>query len=176
PLFSAAGIVWLYDRLGARERLRRLYYPVVGTAIAASAVLLIFEYSRSVMFREAHFQNFLVHLGTRVGRYDQNHEQVYLELYGSHPYVYVAAFGGIAPKDFQMMGKVGWSNGMDHFTRLGKFQWLTREALAAARDSAIATGSDPLFVSMSPLEGLTAIDSVTFQQEKAWLMVRPRAE
>jgi len=117
-----------------------------------------------------------VHLGTRVGRYDQNHEQVYLELYGSHPYVYVAAFGGIAPKDFQMMGKAGWSNGMDHFTRLGKFQWLTREALAAARDSAIATGSDPLFVSMSPLEGLTAIDSVTFRQEKAWLMVRPRAE
>jgi len=85
------------------------------------------------------------------------------------PTVWVGLAIGISANPYQ-------SSRLTAFTRLGKFQWLTREALAAARDSAIATGSDPLFVSMSPLEGLTAIDSVTFQQEKAWLMVRPRAE
>lgn len=173
PLFSAAGIVWLYARIGARRSLRRFYYPVVGTALTASAALLIFRYSQSVMFREAHFQNFLVLLNTRVGRYQKDYSPVFMELYGSHPYLYVAAFAGMRPAEFQLVGKVSWNNGMDHVTRLGKFHLLSRERMASARDSAIAAGTNPLFVSMVPLAGLNAIDSVTFQEEKAWLMVRP---
>jgi len=46
--------------------------------------------------------------------------------------------------------------------------------MVAARDSALASGGNSLFVSTVPLAGLTAIDSVTFQEEKAWLMVPPR--
>ncbi len=174
PLFSAAGIVWLYGRISTHGKLRGLYYPVVGTVIVASAALLIFKYSQSVMFREAHFQNFLVLLNTRVGRYQKDYSHVFMERYGSQPYIYVVAFNGIKPAEFQSMTREFRSDGMDYFTRVGKFRLMSREEMAAAAwDTVVATGSRALFVSTVPLPGLTAIDSVMFQQEKAWLLIRP---
>ncbi len=173
PLFSAAGIVWVYARISAHRRIRGVYLPAVGSVIVASAAVLIFRYSQSLTFREAYFQNFLVLLNSRVGRYQAGYSQVFIERYGSQPYIYVVAFTGLTPAAFQSARRESWSDGMDHFTRVGKFQLLSRAEMAAARDTAVATASNSLFVSTVPLVGLMTIDSVVFQKEKAWLQVRP---
>lgn len=51
------------------------------------------------------------------------------------------------------MRKEYWSDGMDHFTRVGKFYFLTKEQMVAARDSALASGGNSLFVSTVPRPG-----------------------
>lgn len=175
PLFSAAGVVWLYAHLKTRAVVQRLYYPLVGAVVTASAALLIYRYSQSVMFREAYFQNFLVQLNTRVGQYQKSFSPIFMEKYGSQQYIYVVAFNGMRPREFQRTAKVFVSDGMDRFIQVGKFHLLSREQMAMQLNGADAAGTRPLFVSTERMPGLVAIDSVMFQSEKAWLQVRPGA-
>jgi hypothetical protein len=48
--------------------LQRIYYPVVAAVLVLSAGTIIYRYSRSIMFREAYYQNFLVHLDSALGK------------------------------------------------------------------------------------------------------------
>jgi 4-amino-4-deoxy-L-arabinose transferase-like glycosyltransferase len=171
PIFSAAGIVWLYRLIPARVWIKRLYYPLVVFAIVGSSAIIVYRYSRSVMFREAYYQNFLIHLDTAVGKHAPGYDAVILEDYGSERNVYVAAFGGMKPREFQRAPKRLLSDGMDHFTRLGKYYFVRSARMQAAADSLAARGRI-LFVANSPLRGLRVIDSVKWQNEKSYLMTR----
>jgi len=126
PLFSAAGIVWLYSKAAGHRQVRRFYYPAVGSAIALTAAVIILRYSQSIMFREAHFQNFLVLLNTKVGGHQQRYSRVYMERCGTVDWMYTIAFTGIKPAQYQAMQKEFWSDGMDHFTRVGKFHFRSK--------------------------------------------------
>jgi 4-amino-4-deoxy-L-arabinose transferase-like glycosyltransferase len=171
PLFSAAGIIWLYTLIPARLQLKRFYYPLVIIALVGSSAAIIYRYSRSVMFREAYYQNFLIHLDKVVGRHSPSYDAVILEDYGSEPNVYLAAFGGIKPREFQHAPKRLLSDGMDHFTRLGKFYFVRKAMMQPSADS-LAKKGKILFVATSPLRGLEVIDSVKWQNEKSYFMTR----
>lgn len=173
PLFSAAGIVFLYQRMSNYPRLRRAYYPAVACMLIGASAILVYRYSRSVMFREAYFQNFLVKLDTTVGRYQSGFDVVIVERYGSERYLYTAAFTGMTPREFQRSPKYLYSDGMDHFTRLGKYYFVSPRHMQQVADDVAPKPGRFLFVSLGPLSGLRAIDSVSFQQEKAYLLVRP---
>jgi hypothetical protein len=170
PLFSAAGILWLYSLLPDRISLRRIYYPAVVLAVIGSSALIIYRYSTSVMFRSLGFQNFLTHLDAKVGRHSKDFDAVILENYGSERHLYVAAFGGMSPREFQRSPKVLYSDGMDHFTRLGKYYFVQRSLMRATVDSLAPKTLRILFVASEPLPGTRVIDSVRWQNEKAYLM------
>jgi len=173
PFFSAAGIIWLGQWLAGRSpKLRRIYYPAVVGVLVLTAGAIIYRYSRSILFREAYYQNFLVHLDTALGKKQKDYDAVVIEKYGSQPYMYVASFTGMTPQEFHKAPKVIYSDGMDHFRQLGKYYFAWPSTMQATADSLSTRNARILFVGSSPLKGLKVIDSVSWQNEKAYFMVR----
>jgi hypothetical protein len=62
---------------------------------------------------------------------------------------------------------------MDHFTRIGKYYFVPRWQMQQVAHNVSSQPGRYLFVSSSHLPGLRAIDSVSFQEEKAYLLARP---
>jgi hypothetical protein len=172
PLFSAAGIVWLYSLIPTRVQIRRLYYPMVVLALVGSSAIIIYRYSTSVMFRSLGFQNFLTHLDARLGQYANRFDAVIVENYGSQRYMYVATYAGITPQEFQRSPKILYSDGMDNFMRLGKYYFVKASVMQATVDSLAPKQDKILFVAKAPLRGVQVIDSVKWENEKAYLMTR----
>lgn len=176
PLISAAGIVWIGRLLAKRETLRRIYYPAVVAAIVLTAGAIIYRYSQSILFREAYYQNFLVHLDTALGRKQKDFDAVIIERYGTQRYMYVASFTGMTPQEFHRAPKVIYSDGMDSFRRLGKYYFVSRRMMQATADSLASRRAKILYVSSIPLRGLRAVDSVSREQEKAYFLVRDASQ
>ncbi len=173
PFFSAAGIIWIGHWLARRNpTLRRIYYPAAVGVLVLTAGTIIYRYSRSILFREAYYQNFLVHLDTALGRKQRDYDAVIIEKYGSQRYMYVASFTGMTPQEFHKAPKVIYSDGMDRFRRLGKYYFAWPSTMQATADSLASRNARILFVASSPLKGLRVIDSVSWQNEKAYFMVR----
>jgi hypothetical protein len=172
PLFSAAGIVWLYKLIPARITIRRLYYPIVVLVLVGSSALIIYRYSTSEMFRSLGFQNFLTQLDTRVGRYVDRFDAVVVENYGSQRSIYVATFTGMKPQEFQRSPKILYSDGMDNFMRLGKYYFVRPSIMQQTVDSLAPKTERILFVAGARLRGTRVIDSVQWRNEKAYLMTR----
>jgi hypothetical protein len=141
-------------------------------ALVGSSAIIIYRYSRSIMFREAYFQNFLIHLDKAVGQHAPRYDAVILENYGSERNVYVAAFAGMTPREFQRAPKRLLSDGMDRFTRLGKYYFVQPARMQQSADVLSPGPGRILFVATSPLRGLRVIDSVRWQNEKSYLMAR----
>lgn len=172
PLFSAAGVVYLYQKLSPHRRLRKAYYPLVTSMMLLSSAVLVYRYSRSVYFRENNFQYFLVKLDSLVGRYQRDFEAVLVERYGSERYLYITAFTGMTPREFQLAHKRLYSEGMDQFTRVGKYYLVSSRHMQPLADTLSQRSGRFLFVSSRKLAGLRPIDSVSFQQEKSYLLTR----
>lgn len=75
------------------------------------------------------------------------------------------------PREFQRAPKRLLSDGMDHFTRLGKYYFVRKATMQQAADNLGKTGKI-LFVANDPLRGLRVIDSVSWQNEKSYFMTR----
>jgi hypothetical protein len=175
PFFSAAGIIWIEELFAKRAKLRRLYYPTVVTVFVLSAGAIIYRYSRSTLFRSAYYQTFLTHLDSEIGRRQKDYDAVVIETYGTQRYMYVASFTGMTPREFQQAPKVIYSDGMDRFRRLGKYYFAWPSTLQRTVDSLASNPAKILFVARTRLDGLRVIDSVTWQNEKQYLMVRSTA-
>jgi hypothetical protein len=111
PLISAAGILWIARSFARRPNLQRIYYPIVAAVLVVTAGAIIYRYSRSILFREAYYQNFLVHLDSALGKKQKDYDAVIIENYGSQRYMYVASFTGMHPREFQRAKKVILSEG-----------------------------------------------------------------
>ena len=172
PLVSAAGLIWLGQRFFARPTTKRAYYFASVALLVASAAAITWRYSRSLHFREAYFQNFLIQVDKAVGRRQKDFDVVLIENYGSERHLYTAAFAGMTPTQFQKAPKVIYSDGMDRFRRLGKYYFVWPSTLQKTADSVARRDARILFVAKEPLSGWKVVDSVTWQNEKAYLMVR----
>jgi len=172
PLISAAGIIWIARLLAKRPALRRIYYPAVVGAIVLTAGAIIYRYSQSILFREAYYQHFLIHLDTALGQKQKDFDAVIIERYGTQRYMYVASFTGMTPQEFHRAPKVIYSDGMDSFRRLGKYYFVSRPMMQATADSLASRNAKILYVSSVPLRGLRPIDSVSWEREKAYFLVR----
>jgi 4-amino-4-deoxy-L-arabinose transferase-like glycosyltransferase len=172
PLFSAAGIVFLYWLLSGHQLLRKLYYPAVACVMISASAFLVIHYSRSMRWREEWFQHFLVLLDSAVGKHESAFDAVIVERYGTQRYIYTAAFTGMTPREFQRAPKVLYSHGMDQFQRLGKYYFVSPRFMAQVAENVAAQPGRVLFVSSEPMAGLRIIDSVAFQQERGYLLTR----
>lgn len=167
PFFSAAGMIIVGSWFRSEWFRRRIYYPAAVGAVVASAAVLIHWYVNSPVFREAYFQQVLVELGKKLGTYQKDYDQVIIEEYGSEPYIYVVSFSGMTPREFQASPKTIKSVGMDIVTRVGKYRFVPPGQLEAAVAS--ARGTRLLVVSKRVFPGLTAIDSVSYGENKLYL-------
>ncbi|HVF38555.1 MAG TPA: hypothetical protein VM939_01560, partial [Gemmatimonadaceae bacterium] len=165
PLFSAAGVVLFGNLIRNTLVLRRIYYPAVVGATVLMFAAMAFRYVRSPYFQELSFQKIGVDMGRALGRHEKRYKAVFIERYVSIPYIYVAAFAPIPPREFHRIPKRLYSDGMDAFTRVGKYYFVVETIMPSVIGS---MGRDPRFLFVSPkrMAGLTAVDSVSFGTQK----------
>lgn len=175
PLYSAAGIV-LIGRLVRNAWLwQRIYYPAVVGAVVFAFAAMTYRYARSPYFQELSFQKIDVEMGRALGRHQGRYDAIVVEKSMPIPYIYIAAFAPIPPREFHRAPKALNSVGMDHFMRLGKYYFVRQSAMPATVDALGSRAGRFLFVSPRSIAGLTPLDSVSFGTQKLIFQACERA-
>lgn len=168
PIFSAAGLLVLGRLVRDASLRRKVYYPLaIGSVVLAFAVVA-YRYARSPYFRELSFQKIAVDMAVKAGRLQSHYDAILIGRYVSIPYIYVAAFAPIPPREFQRMPKELYSTGMDTFTRLGKYYFVAESVMPKTVAALRQRPGRFLFISPTRLTGLTTMDSVFFQSQKLY--------
>jgi 4-amino-4-deoxy-L-arabinose transferase-like glycosyltransferase len=164
PFFSAAGIVMLARLIRNEVTRRRIYYPAVVGALVIAAFGVTYRYAQSEYFRELSFQELGVRMGTALGRHEKQYDAIVVEPHVSQAYLYIAAFSPISPEEFHRLPKRLFSVGMDKYTQMGKYHFVTESMMKQSIDSLRGRGR-VLFVTSQKMPGLSLVDSVTFRDD-----------
>lgn len=173
PFLSGAGMVLLASLISSDRVRRKVYYPVAAGAVVLSAGALLNWYMNSPVYREAYFQQILVDMSKKLGSHEENYDRIILERFGTQPYIYIASYSPMTPREFQQAPKNFYSTGMDEFTTLGKYHFVPAPDLPAAMSEAEAAGLRYLVVSPGLLSGMQAVDSVSYWPEKLYFLSHP---
>lgn len=164
PLFSAAGIVVIGNLISDEWKRRRIYYPAVVAALVLASFVVTYRYTRSEYFRELSFQELGVRMGKALGRDANEYDEVIVGPHVSQSYLYIAAFSPITPREFHQLPKRLYSVGMDKYTQMGKYHFVTESTM----DKSIAQlrgHGRVLFVTPQKVNGLVVVDSVRFRDD-----------
>ena len=164
PFFSAAGIVMFALLLKSEVTRRRIYYPAVVAGLVVASLAVTYRYVRSEYFRELSFQEIGVRMGKALGRHDKQYDAIVVGPHVSQAYLYIAAFRPITPQEFHRLPKRLFSVGMDKYTRMGKYHFVTESMMKQSIDSLRGRGR-VLFVAPQKIPGLTVVDSVRFRDD-----------
>lgn len=171
PLVSAAGVL-LIGQLAARTNLPpRMYYAAALISVVATSLVVTYRYTRSHYFRSVTFQPELVRLGTVLRTYEPRFDRIDVERYGGELHLYLAAFGGITPREFQAGPKDYYSVGMDIFRSVGKYHIVQEPDMKARIEQILRENARTLVVTPRREPGLHVIDSVGTGGERFYLMV-----
>jgi len=168
PFFSAAGIVMIARLVRSEAARRRIYYPAVVAALVITAFAVTYRYARSEYFRELSFQEIGVRMGKALGRHEKGYDAVVVGPHVSQAYLYIAAFSPITPQEFHRLPKRLFSVGMDRYTRMGKYHFVTESMMQQSIDSLRGRGR-VLFVNSRKMPGLSLVDSVRFRDDALYL-------
>jgi len=168
PLFSAAGVIFVYDRLASRRWMRRGFAAVGALGIGASFCFAAYMYLFSPTAKDFRMQNALVQAALKVSRHLDNHDRVFIASEGvSMPYLYYVAFTGMTPQEYQAAPKeFNIVDGWDAARRVGRFYFRTDSELVS--QAAEALPSD-LFVGRHPLPGGRLLDSVEWHWDRYYV-------
>ena len=78
--------------------------------------------------------------------------------------MYIASFSPITPHEFHRLPKRLFSVGMDKYTRMGKYHFVTESMMQQSIDSLRGHGR-VLFVTSGKVPGLSVVDSVRFRDD-----------
>ncbi len=175
PLFSAAGVVAIYDWLSSRPSLSRAFAGVAGLGIVASFCFAAYMYLLSPAAKDFRMQNALVQAALKVSRQLENHDRIFISDEGvSMPYLYYVAFTGMTPREYQSAPKEFISvDGWDAARRVGRFYFRTDRELESQAADALPTD---LFVTRQPLPGSRLLDSVDWHWDHYYLADKVEAQ
>jgi len=132
------------DRFAWRQR-AAMWLGAGAVAAAVCASLLATAYWRSEQWRDAGHQHLLVRMGQWLGRHAGGFERVIVDPAGIQPYLYVAAFAGMTPQEFQAAPKKVDTVGWDEVMQVGRFHFIRLDrALVSWREA----GQPPWLVAM----------------------------
>jgi hypothetical protein len=171
PLISAATVTWVRDFLKKRNKSTRAADITFGSAIVASALVVVFIYIRNPMARAERMQPEITLAARAVGARQQQYPKVFFENAGYQPYIYVVAFTGMTPEEYRSVPKqMGESPGrMDDVKQIGKYYFVDSTAMRAEALESSARGDRALFVSRAPLPGTQVLDSVSSVWHKYYI-------
>lgn len=168
PVICALGVVGLGAVVrGCCPALARSVRPrfanaVVAGLIATLGVYNVCQYVVHPQWHDAAGQNKLVRIGEWLRVHGQGYERIYIDSPGHFPSLYIAAFTGMHPREFQRAGResVITATGWERFRRFGKFRFdgLARAQAdwnASSRDECwLYVNADGETISFSP-QGVT---------------------
>jgi len=147
PMISALGVVQagrcvsgvIGVRLCSWERCRQLTRIggfVMGVIFLATGVCYVVRYVRSEEFQRYQQQPEWVALGRWLGKWTDSFDRVYVAPTGNGWDLYVAAFGGMRPSEFQSADREVWGRYNEYCVRLNRYYFADRKAaLRAWQDS-----------------------------------------
>ncbi|MFN2603823.1 MAG: ArnT family glycosyltransferase [Gemmatimonadaceae bacterium] len=168
PLFSSAGVIILASLISNRRLRTRVFYPATVAGVVLTFALIAYRYTRSEYFRELSFQKIGVDMARKAGTYQSQYDAIFVQRYVSVPYIYVAAFAPMSPREFQRAPKNLYDVGMDVFTRLGKYYFVWESTMPRTVEAFRGRPGRYLFISPDRLDALAVIDSVSFQNQKLY--------
>jgi hypothetical protein len=107
-------------------------------------------------------------MGKALGRHEKGYDAIVVGPHVSQSYLYIAAFSPITPQEFHRLPKRLFSVGMDRYTRMGKYHFVTESMMQQSIDSLRGRGR-VLFVNSRKMPGLSLVDSVRFRDDALYL-------
>lgn len=147
PIAAALGVLMTARILRAMIEKRAvvrwrgtIVVPLACLVVAALGMFDVERYVRRPELHAAGTQPELIELGRRAAGLGEQYDRVYVEADGLFPYLYIAAFSGMTPAEFQSAERSGEVIGLgwDDFDRLGRFRFGTLEEARRA-----FTSTDP---------------------------------
>jgi len=180
PLFSAAGVIELGERLRRWRLICRLYFPAVVTLTVASFAFVAYMYLFSRYARGQRSNYALVKVGTKLRYYGPRYDRVFVTDSAAHADLYVVVFSGMLPEDYQRAPKVFVNrNGWDVARQIDKYYFLSGPEIQEQKRISAATHRNDLFITFDRLAGLRIIDSARWKSDQFYFAdlpdgVRPR--
>ncbi|MES2796620.1 MAG: glycosyltransferase family 39 protein [Bacteroidota bacterium] len=128
PMISAAGILFIYNFFRG-EKLKKGFAILIISAITLNSSRIIYKYLNNWELKNASHQNELVLLSQKINTLKNDYSKIFIENLGIQPYIYVATYCDIQPKEFQKMKKVYENRGVDKFKQLGKYYFFDKGKL-----------------------------------------------
>ncbi len=172
PLFSAAGVLAIYDRLSSRRSLARAFGGFAALGIAASFCFAAYMYVFSPTAKDFRMQNALVQAAQKVTPHLGTHDRVFIsDEEVSMPYLYFVAFTGMTPREYQAAAKEFDSvDGWDAARQVGHFYFRTDHEIVSQAGDASPTD---LFVTRQPLAGSRQLDRVDWHWDHYYVADYP---
>jgi len=166
PLVSAGGALALRDWFISRGIKR----SVLGAAFSVSLILsfgvVAYMYLGSPNPRRQRMQAGLVEASKLLAHYQVGHPRVIVELVDIQPYLYVVAFSGMTPREFQLAPKeLVEKDSWDVVRQVGKYFFRTAAELRGQSCNPAAGSGSDLVVSRQRLPGLP-VDSAGPDSER----------
>ena len=156
PMFSAAGIVFIYRRIKA-VFYQKTFLGIVIILILSNSYVFIHKYVNNFELRNAGQQNMLVQISSELNKYQNNYSKIYIEDIGNQPYIYIASYCHIHPRKFQLATKKIEGDVWDHFIQLDKYYFLCRADIDKITSNIT---EKKLFVLQSRTSNYTLLDSI----------------
>ncbi|MCY7409843.1 MAG: glycosyltransferase family 39 protein [Chitinophagales bacterium] len=166
PLISAAGIIFLV-RFFKKEKIRQSIFFFFLSIIIINASIFIYSYANSYSLGNTLQQHGLVLLAEKINVEAKDCEQIYIENIENQPYIYITAFTGITPQQFQAAEKKVNTNWIwDYYLQLGKYYFRTKEEINLEMNQ--PSNQKRLFIYSKKRNDVVAIDSV-LTDEVGWV-------
>lgn len=172
PLFSAAGFQSLGNVL-RKTPLGPFYYPLVTTGVVASFVFVAYTYVYSPKAPGQRSNNALVKVGERLKLVQSRYDSIFVTDSASHPDLYIVAFSGMTPAEFQRAPKIiERRNGWDVAHQIGKYFFMNERDVHRNAETLTAETGRKLFISRTPIANARLVDSASWFSEKYYFSER----
>ena len=141
--------------VGRSERRATLATGVLVVLIAGAGVRNIWKYLATPEWHNPVYQNHLVKVGEWLENNGREHERIYIDTPGIFAYLYVVAFSGLSPSEYQRAPREGSVNrfGWETFHHFGRFRFAE---LSTARSEWAASDRNESWLYLGP-EGETIV-------------------
>lgn len=160
PLISAAGAIACRNWLVGRGLSRRIIDTTFAISLIASFAFVAYMYLGGPNPRLQRMQFGLVQATRKLPPYQQDHPRIFVELRDIQPYIYVTAFSGMKPAEFQRAPKeILERNTWDVVRRVGKYFFRTSAELHGQACGASSGIFSDLVLSHERLAKVAPVDS-----------------
>ncbi|MEK6797937.1 MAG: glycosyltransferase family 39 protein [Planctomycetota bacterium] len=153
----------------AYRRVARAAAIALGVIVAALGLFDVYRYLRRTDLHGVVAQNQFVHIGEWLKVHEKNYDRIYIDADGHFGYLFVTAFSGMSPTEFQAAPRDGTvtADGWEQYTRFGRFYFKTLDQanadwLASERNERwIVLGEQGAVAEFMPQQEVVAHDTIS---------------
>ena len=166
PLVSAAGIMFIYQRL-SRELYRRLFLVGSAALIVVNGVFFIVSYTRSEELRNQGMHALLAESSQKLNHYKNDYDKIFIEDTGGQNYLYTVSYCDMKPAEFQRAVKKYNTDVWDEFKQVNQYYFLNQGEINDKLKQEPPT-SKVLLLLHSHNANFNIIDSTTVNREQVF--------